>query len=254
MTDRDDIDMLAAEFVLGSLDSHERDSVARRRQNEPELDALILAWEERLAPLGDEVDAIAPGPELWARIEHQIEALEATSNGQAATTAPASRTSQVLTLRKRLRFWQWSAGLASAAALMLIAVLVTQLSLTPERRSFVAVFQQNDRQPAFLLSVDLSSRQLHVQPVTAEPLSGKSYQLWIKEESLGPNPRSVGVLNDNLSLDPAALRDYDPELLKNATFGISIEPAGGSPTGQPTGPAIHGYLYSTDQEARQQLL
>ena len=98
-------------------------------------------------------------------------------------------------------------------------------------------------QPAFMLSVDLNNRQMQIRPVTAEPMQGKSYQMWIKADSLGPNPRSLGVLNDNFELERAALRDYDPELLKEATFGISVEPEGGSPTGQPTGPAIHGYLY-----------
>lgn len=231
MTDNDALDMLAAEFVLGTLDADERASVAQRRLNEPELEAHIQAWEARLAPLGDEIETIAPGPDLLARIERRIDALQ----------EPAAP-SQIVALRQRLRRWQWSTGLASVAALLLAAILVFQPR--PEGdSSFVAVFQENDRQPAFLLSIDLDNRQLSIRPVTAEPLPNRSYQLWIKADPLGPQPRSVGVLNADLSLDRSALRDYDPELLKQATFGISVEPEGGSPTGQPTGPAIHGYLY-----------
>mgnify|MGYP000129688751 CR=1 FL=1 len=99
---------------------------------------------------------------------------------------------------------------------------------------------------AFLLTVDLKEQRLNIRPVTAEPRPGKSYQLWIKADELGPNPRSVGVLGNDFALDEGALSNYDPALLKEATFGISVEPEGGSPTGQPTGPAIHGYLYPTD--------
>ncbi|MFG6176002.1 anti-sigma factor domain-containing protein [Halomonas sp. THAF12] len=253
MNDRDDIDMLAAEYVLGTLEADERAAVARRRAHEPELDARILAWEARLAPLGDEVKAVAPGPDLLARIERRIEALEAGDETPATSQHRTADLAQLSALRQRLRFWRWSTGLASAAALTLAVVLIAPLDQTPKEPPFVAVFQQNDQQPAFMLSVDLASRQLHVRPVTAEPMSGNSYQLWIKEASLGPDPRSVGVLNDDLSLAADALSDFDPELLKRATFGISIEPPGGSPTGQPTGPAIHGYLYPTNRGAPQRL-
>ncbi|WP_136066562.1 anti-sigma factor [Modicisalibacter radicis] len=237
MTDADALDMLAAEFVLGTLDARERASVARRRLNEPELEACIQAWEARLAPLGDEIESIAPSPDLLARIERRIDALD---------ESPVSP--QVVALRGRLKRWQWSTGLASLAALLLAAVLLFQPRPAPDASSFVAVFQENDQQPAFLLAVDLENRQLSIRPVTAEPLPNRSYQLWIKADPLGPKPRSVGVLNADLTIERSALRDYDPELLKQATFGISVEPEGGSPTGQPTGPAIHGYLYPTDAE------
>lgn len=259
MTQHDDLDMLAAEYALGTLDADTRADVARRRQQEPELEALIQAWEARLAPLGDEAVAVAPGPELKERIEQRIRAIEAQAQGAKAkqnaeqTETRASDHPQVATLRRRLVRWQWSTGLASAAALVLAVILAGPLGKAPSDPSFVAVFQEDDRQPAFMLSVDLSNKQLNVLPVSAEPLANKSYQLWIKEDSLGPNPRSVGVLNDDLSLDADALSDYDSALLKRATFGISIEPSGGSPTGQPTGPAIHGYLYPTGQSGAQRL-
>ncbi|MEX0606305.1 MAG: anti-sigma factor [Marinobacter sp.] len=239
MTDRDDLDMLAAEFVLGTLDADERASVTRRLVAEPELNALVEEWEVRLAPLADSIQPVTPDPELFARIERQIDAEQHTPTEQ-----PSPANSTVIALRTRLRRWQWSTGVASAAALLLIAVLVLQPRPESAPQSFVAVFQQNDQQPAFMLSVDLNTRQLSIRPVTAEPLQEKSYQLWIKADPLGPDPRSLGVLNDNFELDrAAALQNFDPELLKQATFGISIEPAGGSPTGLPTSPAIHGFLY-----------
>lgn len=254
MTDHDDLDMLAAEYVLGTLEAEAREAVARRRRREPDLDARILAWEARLAPLGDEVKAVPPGPDLLARIERRIEALEATPEEGPARQRRSADPAQLAALRRRLRLWRWSTGLASAAALVLAVALLAPVDRTPDEPPFVAVFQQNDRQPAFLLSVDLASRRLSVRPVTAEPMPDKSYQLWIKEASLGPDPRSVGVLDDDLSLEAGALRDFDPELLKRATFGISLEPPGGSPTGQPTGPAIHGYLYPTGGDAAPQRL
>lgn len=254
MTDHDDIDMLAAEYVLGTLDAEERAEVAQRRQHDADLEARILAWEARLAPLGDEIEAIAPGPDLLERIERRIDELEATLQTKSKSEDDTHGATQVIALRRRLGFWRGCTGLATAAALVLAVVLIAPFGETPDAPPFVAVFQQDDQQPAFMLSVDLDSRRLNVRPVTATPLPDRSYQLWIKADALGPKPRSVGVLNDDLSLPADALSDYDSELLKRATFGISIEPPGGSPTGQPTGSAIHGYLYPTDREAASQHL
>ncbi|BEH13828.1 anti-sigma factor [Marinobacter shengliensis] len=242
MNERDDLDMLVAEFVLGTLPKEERDALQARRAREPELEALIQQWEARLAGMLDGVEPVAPGPELFARIQRTIE------QQPSAPKSPSAVPDNVISLRKQLTRWRWSTAIASAAALVLVAVLATQPEPDPQAQSFVAVFQHNDEQPAFLLTVDLTSRQLNIQPVTAEPQPDKSYQLWMVAEEYGPNPRSVGVIGENFTLDQAALRDYDPETLRGATFGISLEPKGGSPTGQPTGPAIHGFLYPTSAD------
>lgn len=237
MTEHDDLDMQIAEFVLGTLPADQRNALHVRREQDPALDARILQWEERLIGMIDDVEPVQPGPELFAQIERAL-------NQQAAQTAQSTQqnhTASVVTLRRQVNRWRWSTAVVSAAALVLVAVLTFQPAGSPE--SFVAVFQHDDQQPAFMLTVDLQNRQLNIRPVTAEAQPGKSYQLWIKSDELGPNPRSVGVLGDQMQVDQGALKQYDPALLRGATFGISLEPAGGSPTGQPTSPAIHGYLY-----------
>jgi anti-sigma-K factor RskA len=113
----------------------------------------------------------------------------------------------------------------------------------PESQNFVAVFQKDDGQPAFLMSVDLATRRLTIRAVTADRQVGKAYQLWIVADQLGPAPRSLGLLNATLEPTHRSLAEFGPAILQNATFGISVEPLGGSPTGRPTGPALHGKLY-----------
>ncbi|MCS5561589.1 MAG: anti-sigma factor, partial [Marinobacter nauticus] len=159
----------------------------------------------------------------------------------------SSQHNEVVRLRQQVSRWRLSTVATSIAAMLLIAVMM--LEPTPTESPYVAVFQHNDEQPAFLLTVDLARKQLNIQPVTARPAGNQSYQLWIKDDELGPTPRSVGVLNEHFEVDPAALTNYDAELLRRATFGISLEPRGGSPTGQPTGPALHGFLYPTGEGA-----
>ena len=237
MIERDDLDMLAAEFVLGTLPVEDRQRVQRLRTTHPELDAQILQWESRLSALNDEIEPVDPAPGLFARIERSIDQLEQAS----------SQHNEVVKLRQQVSRWRLSTAATSIAAMLLIAVMM--LEPTPTKSPYVAVFQHNDEQPAFLLTVDLARKQLNIQPVTARPAGNQSYQLWIKDDELGPTPRSVGVLNEHFEVDPAALTNYDAELLRRATFGISLEPRGGSPTGQPTGPALHGFLYPTGEGA-----
>ena len=237
MIERDDLDMLAAEFVLGTLPIEDRQRVQRLRTTHPELDAQILQWESRLSALNDEIEPVDPAPGLFARIERSIDQLEQAS----------SQHNEVVRLRQQVSRWRLSTAATSIAAMLLIAVMM--LEPTPTESPYVAVFQHNDEQPAFLLTVDLARTQLNIQPVTARPAGNQSYQLWIKDDELGPTPRSVGVLNEHFEVDPAALTNYDAELLRRATFGISLEPRGGSPTGQPTGPALHGFLYPTGEGA-----
>lgn len=237
MIERDDLDMLAAEFVLGTLPVEDRQRVQRLRTTHPELDAQILQWESRLSTLNEEIEPVDPAPGLFARIERSIDQLEQAS----------SQHNEVVRLRQQVSRWRLSTAATSIAAMLLIAVM--KLEPTPTESPYVAVFQHNDEQPAFLLTVDLARKQLNIQPVTARPAGNQSYQLWIKDDELGPTPRSVGVLNEHFEVDPAALTNYDAELLRRATFGISLEPRGGSPTGQPTGPALHGFLYPTGEGA-----
>jgi anti-sigma-K factor RskA len=102
---------------------------------------------------------------------------------------------------------------------------------------FVAVLQRNAGAPAFLLTVDIDNRQLTLRRVTATPEAGKSYQLWLVSDKF-PAPHSLGVVAGGEFTQRPALAAYDPETINNATYAVSLEPEGGSPTGLPTGPVL----------------
>ena len=239
MTEEDDKDILAAEYVLGTLDAAERNSVAARRLREPDLDAAIAAWEQRLDPLNGHVDGAAPAPDLF-------DAIQARIDGAARDRVLPIQPADIAGLKRRMARWRAAAiGAAAIAAGLLIAIGTGHIPAPQDERNFVAVFQQGDAQPSFLLSIDLQSRNVTIRPVAAEPQPGKSYQLWILAKDLGPVPLSLGLLDSPENPTRKALTDYDPATLRSATFGISLEPEGGSPTGRPTGPALHGTLHST---------
>ena len=80
-----------------------------------------------------------------------------------------------------------------------------------------------------------------VRPVSADRMTDKTYQLWMAAQP-GQPPHSLGLIGNDEFTQRAALADYEPAVISNATYGISLEPLGGSPTGLPTGPVIHAEI------------
>ncbi|SDR62554.1 Anti-sigma-K factor RskA [Rhizobiales bacterium GAS191] len=233
MSDQDDIDALAGEYVLGTLDAAERAAVAARRQREPDLDQAIIAWERRLGPLDEASPAIEPPEGLFARIEARIR-----SSTQDLTQTGAPAAPEIIDLTRRLRRWRNAAFAAGALAAGLALAVVWQDMLRPPQPSnFVAVLQKDAASPAFLVEVNLNSRLLTVRPVAAERQAGKSYELWLIHDKLGA-PRSLGVIADQGFTVRPALAGYDPAVVESATYAVTLEPAGGSPTGAPTSAPI----------------
>lgn len=231
MTGSDDIHDLAGEYVLGTLDAGERATVAARRQREPQLDAAIRDWERRLAPLDATTKPVAPPVDLFGKIEHRIGA-----SGETAVTELAA-------VRRQLKRWRGIGVAASTiAAALLVVIGVREFVWTPVPQTYVAVFAKDDVLPAFYMTFDLARRELTIRPVDAQRQQGKTYQLWIASDQLGPAPQSLGLMDDTLAPTKKVLSQYDQGLLQRATFGVSLEPAGGSPTGRPTSPALHAKL------------
>ena len=228
MTDDDDIDAIAGEYVLGTLDAGERASVAARRLREPALDAAIREWERRLAPLAELVAAVAPPEDTLAKIEARIDGRDITPSGNAT----------IVDLRRRLNLWRTTAIAASAiAASLVVALGVREFQPKPKQQNLVAILQKDAASPAFLVTVNIEDRVMTVQPVAAKPEPGKSYELWIVQDSLGA-PRSLGVIDDPNRMMRPTLAAYKTDVIESATFAVSLEPEGGSPTGRPTGPVV----------------
>lgn len=68
-----DLDLLAAEYVLGTLDAETRDRLTRRLAREPVLRAAVQAWERRLPALDRGAASAEVAPELWGRISHAVQ-------------------------------------------------------------------------------------------------------------------------------------------------------------------------------------
>ena len=113
MTEEDDIDGLAAEYVLGSLDPAERKQVDLRRRADRPLADAIKVWERRLGPLSEREPGMAP----------PAHALDGILSRIAAQGTQSARTAQVIPLPSRSRRrWAFTVGASSLAAGLAVAI------------------------------------------------------------------------------------------------------------------------------------
>ena len=83
---------------------------------------------------------------------------------------------------------------------------------------------------------DAAHHEVGLSHVAGERAAGKDFQLWMIE---GKNaPVSMGVIPTGPTVHIELTPALQQKLAQGAVLAISVEPAGGSPTGQPTGPVV----------------
>ena len=183
--------------------------------------------------------------------------------------------SNVIQLAGRAKRWRSVASVATALAAALIGMLAVQVyrpellpdALRPKPRiqtvevrtpapspvpsaQYVALLQRDGGSPAFILTVDAASKNFTVRKVGADAEPGKSFELWLISDKL-PQPRSLGVIGGSDFTARPVLADYDAGTINAATYAVTVEPAGGSPSGKPTSAPIYiGKLIETVPASR----
>ncbi|RJT46767.1 anti-sigma factor [Rahnella woolbedingensis] len=209
---------LAAEYALGTLRGAARIQFEQKIQNDPELAAEVARWQEAFTQLDNQIVPVFPPASVWKRIQHNL-ALQ-----PARLPVPAKRP-----VRAYIG-WALAAGLA---ALLLIPRLLVQ----PEAPTPVAILASSDgaQNGQWVVSVDMSTRSLMLTPLKAQGIAdNRSLELWAIPP--GGKPRSLGLLNTQQPTQ-LALAEKMPD--PGYTLAISLEPRGGSPTGQPTGAVLY---------------
>lgn len=217
------LDRLAAEYALGLLRHRARVRFERLCAELPAALSAGQRWEERLLPLSLALAPVAPDAKRWPQIEHAIAAM---SGGRAAPRAP----------RSAARRW-WP--LAVAASLIGIALIVGKLTYWSEPSwQPVAVLAPANAAPLWRLERSADGTQINIRAlgqITAS--AGKSYELWILPSGAG-NPVSLGLLPREGKLERRLTPAQRMLLAAARQVAVSVEPAGGSPTGLPTGPVV----------------
>ena len=153
----------------------------------------------------------------------------------------------IIALKRKAGTWRFATVAASAIAASLAAFIIygSYSSELPNQR-YVAVLQAEGPGPAFLASIDLKTGSISVRTVGAEAQLGKSYELWAVGGGRD-KPQSLGVIDADFRIPTSRLGRIDPAILGDTVFAVSLEPEGGSPTGQATGPVLFaGKLVATE--------
>ena len=87
----EDTDLLAAEFVLGTLDSEERANAQSQLRSDHALIAMVRIWERRFGELHLMVEPVEPDPKIFDRIKAKL-AISPPSEPAAAAGQPAETT------------------------------------------------------------------------------------------------------------------------------------------------------------------
>ena len=246
--DDGDFDLVAAQYVIGTLDHVERVAFADRLPTDGVARRAVAAWERRLSVLSESVDSIPPSPDVWTRIERAIQSsgFDIMSARVEMADGPVARpfdlieggaflaTPRLKASRNRWRAAALLSGSIAAALLLFIGqrALVTA-EPTAEDISYVAAVNRGGDKPALIVRVDLKTRQVFVRPVAAETPAGHSLELWY----IGDNtsPRSMGVVDQV----PLTMKIPQGASATKATFAVTVEQPGGSKTGAPQGPIVY---------------
>lgn len=227
--------MLAAEYVLGVLDAPARRAFAARMAKDASLAREVALWQRRLSPMADEFEEVVPPLGLWPRIRANV------------GLSPAPGMTPRVPLWERLAFWRGigAAGFAATAASLLALALLPRALPVEEQHSplphplrLVATAASADGEPMLMAAVDDDACTMVVMPVHASRMvpAGKVAQLWLV--SGDGRPHALGI-DDRAPMQsitvPRVLRN---EMLAQGVLAVSIEPPGGSSTGQPTGDVI----------------
>ncbi|HKS70474.1 MAG TPA: anti-sigma factor [Ktedonobacterales bacterium] len=226
-----DHELLCAEYALGLLDAEARHAFQRALSGDPALQVMLERWQRHFATLAEDIAPHEVPARVWLRIQRDLGFLPERATPAAGML---SRGWHNLTL------WRWVGAGASAAALALLAVnLSIQRGTQPTTGStyVVAALAPQGGTAHWAATIDARRGQMVVVP-TGSPIvvADRSTELWLIPPHAKPIPLGVFAPNQPASMAlPAAVL---AQIGEHAVLAVSLEPLGGSPTGQPTGPVI----------------
>ena len=231
-------ELLAAEYAMGLLEGEDLLAARGRLSREPQLAGMVAWWEQRLAPLLDDVGGAQPSPEVWDAIAAEL---------GDADAAP----SPVVLLQRRVTLWQRIAAGSAVAAVAALALLVVQPGSTPEPAS--------PAQAPLVASIPITDTPLRIgvtflpdreeMLVAADGLTADGvhdHELWLLPRGEGAAPLSLGVVRPGTQKRVAIDATLAQAMEQGAQVLLSQEPIGGAPDKASPGPVVaQGTLQTT---------
>lgn len=212
---------LAAEYVVGTLKGRARLRFERWMMDSSKLRRQVWFWERRLQPLNESFSPVQPPKKVWETVEKRL-------------FPDASK--QPITMWERVWLWRWTTAMATAA----LMVMLVWVPAPSKQTAFLGVVQNQQAEPVWLVNTSAREQELTLKALPAVSNVGldQDYELWLLPSSGAPvslaiMPTGGAELRIHLS------NDQVHALIESRSLAISLEPKGGSPTGQPTGPVVY---------------
>jgi anti-sigma-K factor RskA len=217
--DREELNALAGEYVLGVLEPAERREVEAALVTNSDLRHAVAFWGEQLHPLSALAAPAEPPAGLWNKIASQLD------------QAPQSG---AIRWWNRPTPWRWATGgFAAVAAALLLYIAVGGAPASPTYMAMLHSPQQQD-QMSFIAMMDRGGLTIHTMAAGAPP-AGRIYEVWAIAPG-GTTPRAIGMIPQSGILRVSSM---PVEMKPGATLAISVEPPGGSPDPhKPSGPVM----------------
>ncbi|MCG5240500.1 anti-sigma factor [Azospirillum doebereinerae] len=227
--DRKDLPEIADEYVLGLLEPSAQAEVEAAMERDAALRAAVAASRERFLPLDTAVEPAAVDEGLWGRIEAALPTAPAIPAGRSvsAGSSPSSNDN-------RPRAWRATALSALAASLLLAVGLAWSLTRTVEPLVIAVLLNETGEAQAVVEDFGNDTAKVRLLNEFAVP-ADKTIQVWtLPSREMGPV--SLGLVRGSQSavLQAPAL----PRPRRDQLYELTLEQAGGSPTGRPTGPIL----------------
>ena len=212
------LDALIGEYMLGTLRGGARRRLQRALREEPVVALRLRTLQQEFTPNYSEGITQRPPARGWQRLERELD----LSRYRAPWYSRVSF----------LRGWALGVTAAFVFGVTLLALrAMIEPTLTP-----IAQLAMKGAPPSVTAAVSADRRMLALRaarPIVASRL--QSYELWVIPEGGAPLSLAVlGQLDGTLQVP----EEHRGQLRKGAVLAITVEPAGGSPTGGPTGPVI----------------
>ncbi|MFM0291764.1 Anti-sigma-K factor RskA [Burkholderia sp. WP9] len=242
------VDLLAAEYVLGTLRGGARRRFQRYADHDTTIRKAVDEWQRRISPMAELAEPRMPPAAVWEAIERRLglTAAREAARPRSVVEIPA-RPSR--SLFENLAFWRgWALGVTGVAAVALVVavrsllpsatapVTAPTVAQQPETAvSHVAVLNNKDAHPVMLVAWDEAHSTMTVHPLGKVDLpAGRAMELWGIPAS--GHPVSLGMLPDSANGKVTA-GQQKPE--SYAALAVSIEAPGGSPDhNAPSGPVV----------------
>lgn len=213
---------LAAEFVLGVLDFREHAACTLRMRQDPGFAERVADWEMRMADLNSSFNEVPAPGSVKTELDRRL--------------FPTPEKKQDISFWESLGFWRFVSGTAIAAFAILAFFILQTPQIAQPGDTLVASLAGSGGTQKFIALYDTGTGALRVSALAEEAPTDRDFELWLIR---GDNaPVSLGVFGNNDRPLMSIAAELKSDMTDGVTLAVSVEPAGGSPSGSPTGPVI----------------